>query len=563
MGNLSDFITCKSCTKDKDKRDEDNYYIQETEPIAPKSIIDVKVDQKFFIKKSIKNVYDIYEKISELGNGAFGVVYKVKRKNSGMNPIIRALKEISKEAIINEQSGEEIRNEIEILKNIDHPNIMKIYEFFEDDNNIYLINEYCGGGDVAKLNDIYGEFPEFLLKYIMSQVFLAISFLHSNKVVHGDIKRENIAFVYNGKLSTKEEFDNFFGKIFENEELKNELNEADGIENLSDEAREIIKELCNFELKILDFGSAKMKKIDKINKKLTGIIGTSHYCSPEVIKEKYDFECDEWACGIMMYILLTGIPPFDGNDEDEIFYNVLHNEIDLNIPKLKNISNECKDLIKQLCNKNTKKRIKSGEALKHPFFKNGINFLNLLKGVFSENTKELRRILTNKTLKNQKKDSKFLEMVIAYIGLNFPDKEEAKRAKQIFIDISGGNKHFLITKETFVSRFQKVFNDLSKKEIEDLFDDLDQNESGNIEYEELIRALSDKDKLLSDKNLTEAFNFFDKDNSGFITWNEIAEIIYPEGEIPEKTMNEFLEEIGQKDQNIQIDFNEFKRILTK
>ena len=113
-----------------------------------------------------------------------------------------------------------------------------------------------------------------------------------------------------------------------------------------------------------------------------------------------------------------------------------------------------------------------------------------------------------------------------------------------------------------MSRFEKVFKNLSKKEIEELFDSIDQNETGNIEYEEILRALSDKKKLLSDKNLREAFNFFDSDNSGFITWNEIAQIIYPEGEIPYNIMKEFLEEIGQKDETIKINFWEFKKILT-
>ena len=154
-------------------------------------------------------------------------------------------------------------------------------------------------------------------------------------------------------------------------------------------------------------------------------------------------------------------------------------------------------------------------------------------------------------------------MVIAYIGLNFPDKAEAIKARKIFLEISGGNKHFLITKETFVSRFQKIFNNLTKEDIEQFFDSLDQNGTGNIEYEELIRALSDKNKLLSNKNLGEAFKFFDRDNNGFITWNEIAEIIYPEGQIPENVMEEFLKEIGQNDRNLNIDFFDFKKILTK
>ena len=104
---------------------------------------------------------------------------------------------------------------------------------------------------------------------------------------------------------------------------------------------------------------------------------------------------------------------------------------------------------------------------------------------------------------------------------------------------------------------------LNKDEIEKIFYSLDQNETGNIEYEELILALSDRQKLLSNKNLSEAFRFFDKDNNGFITWNEIAEIIYPEGQIPENIMKKFLEEIDKVDENMKIDFYDFKRVLTK
>ena len=569
MGSLHDLV-CGECIKEKDNPSfdyKDSYYIKEKTFSEPQNVTNIKVDTKYFITKSKKNVYDIYEKISQLGNGAYGTVYKVKRKNTGMKTIIRALKEISKEKMtMNQESSKELKNEIEILKDIDHPNIMKIYEFFEDDENIYLINEYCGGGDVANLHDKYGIFPEFLLKFIMSQVFLAISFLHSNKVVHGDIKRENIAFVYNGKYKTKEEFEKFFEKIFKDKEIQNEINEAPGMDNLSEEAQNIIRELCNYEIKILDFGSAKMKKRDKIGQKLTGIVGTAYYCSPEVIKENYDFECDEWACGVMMYILLTNLAPFPGVDEETIFKNILNKEINVDIPQLNSISNNCKDLIRQLCDKNTNKRIKAENALKHPFFTNGINFANLLKGIYAENTKELKKLYNMKnpfTLKKKYENSKFKDMVVAYIGLNFPDKEVEQKAKKIFLEISGENKHFLITKETFVSRVEKVFKNLTKQEIEELFDRIDQNETGNIEYEEIIRALSDKKKLLNDKNLREAFNFFDTDNSGFITWNEIAKIIYPEGEIPYNIMKEFLEEIGQKDERMKIDFWDFKRILTK
>jgi len=98
-----------------------------------------------------------------------------------------------------------------------------------------------------------------------------------------------------------------------------------------------------------------MKK--KVKEKLSGVTGTIFYCSPEIVKDRYDFECDEWACGIMMYILLTGYPPFVGDTEEEVFQNILENEVDLNVPELKNISESCKDLINKLLNKDPNKKL--------------------------------------------------------------------------------------------------------------------------------------------------------------------------------------------------------------
>ena len=203
---------CGSCVKKGDNKDKrrSSYFINGTDTSAPQSILDIKVNAgNFVIERKNTKVSDIYEKIEKLGEGAFGSVYKVKRKNSTTREIIRALKEISKDSICDSENEEEIRNEIEVLKNLDHPNIMKIFEFFEDENNMYLINEYCDGVDIAGLMDKFGLFPEFLLKYVMFQVFLAISFLHSNKVVHGDIKRENIAYVCLIMIRKKLKLNNF------------------------------------------------------------------------------------------------------------------------------------------------------------------------------------------------------------------------------------------------------------------------------------------------------------------------------------------------------------------
>ena len=551
------------CSKD-DKDDvpgNPQYFIEETPSSFPQSIIDIKVNTgNFIVQREGSKVYDVYEKLQFLGEGSFGSVYKVKRKNSGQREIIRALKEISKEKMcLNEENSEEIRNEISVLKSLDHPNIMKIYEFYEDKENMYLITEFCGG-DAANIQDKYGVLPEFLVKYIMYQVFMAVAFFHANKIVHTDIKRENIAFFYRDEIKDKKEVEDFLKKFFEDKEITEELCDASGLENLSEDALKVAKELSNFDVKILDFGSAKKRNRNK----LSGITGTVYYCSPEIVNDKYDFECDEWACGVMMYILLVNEPPFQGESEEEIFSKILKDEPNLDINPLKDISDNCKDLIKKLLEKDAKKRIKAREALKHPFFTSGINIGNLFKGKYKENTEILKTLYKRKTQEIQdKKGSKFKDMVIAYITLHFSEMEEEKKARKIFMEMAGGDNHFLIRKDTFVHRMGTIYKNESKEKIEELFDNIDENKSGNIEYEELVRALSDRNQLLNDKNLREAFDFFDKDKSGSISWNEIAEIIEPDGSIPKQIMKDFMNEIGQKDENKEITFEEFKSILTK
>jgi calcium-dependent protein kinase len=553
-----------NCEKRKDVEEHSNGQTKE----IPKSLIDIGIDLQNFVRQRNENVFDIYEKLQHLGNGAYGDVYKVKRKNDNE---IRALKEIKKSLLEKVNNYSDIKNEINILKKIDHPNVLKIYEFFEDEKRIYIIMEFCNEGDLFDKTDDCGTMSEFAVKYIMYQVFLAINVLHMKKVVHGDIKTDNIAFMkkkeeteINGTPQNNKKEKNIFKILNEEKSLHKEILQAKNIYQLSPKALNLVKELAKYEVKLVDFGCAKMKKKNDINKKLSGIIGTDFYCSPEVVKNNYDYECDEWAWGVMMYILLSGFPPFDGNTEEEIFEKVLNDNPDLDIPEFKYISNSCKNLISKLLDKNPNKRIKSADALNDEFFTKGINIGNLLAGKETENEEILKNFAKKKSKRfggNEKKNSKFKDAVIAYITLNFVDKEQEKKVNEIYRQLSLDDEKHIITKKTFNEKLKKTFSQLTQEEIDQLFNDLDDNNNEEIEYHELIKGLSDQKYLLNEKNLKEAFNFFDSDSSGDITWNEIANVIFGGKNIPENIISQFLEEIGQKDQNLAINFEEFKKII--
>ena len=554
MGNI---LQQCNCEKTKDVEEQSNDQKKE----IPKSLIDIAIDLKNFVRQRNENVYDIYDKLEHLGTGAYGDVYKVKRKKDNE---IRALKEIKKSLLIEGNNFDEIKNEINILKEIDHPNVLKIYEFFEDKKKIYIIMEFCDEGDLFQKAEDCGVMSEFAVKYIMYQVFLAINVLHLKKVVHGDIKLDNIAFMKKKEINENNKKKDIF-KIFNKEkDLNKEILEANNMDELSEKSLNLLNELSKYEVKLVDFGCAKMKKKNDINEKLSGIIGTAYYCSPEVVKNKYDLDCDEWSCGVVMYILLSGYAPFEGNTEEEIFEKVLNKEPNLNIKELKHISSSCKNLILKLLDKDPNKRIKSADALNDEFFTKGINIGNLLAGMEDENEEILKNFAKKKSKRfggSDKKCSKFKKAVISYITLNFVDKEQENKANEIYRQLSLEDEKHIITKKSFHESMKKSFGQLTQEEIDKLFNDLDDNNNEEIEYHELIKGLTEQKYLLNDQNLKEAFNFFDIDSNGEITWNEIANVIFEGKQIPENIVSQFLEEIGQTDENLAINFEEFKRII--
>ena len=223
----------------------------------------IKITKGNFInykKGLIENDYIIGD---VCGSGAFATVRKVTSKVSGQ---VRALK------IIKKQKGQDSARmylEVEILKKLIHPNIMQIFEFYEDKKNFYIITELCEGGELFDQIVDKGSFSEIEAAWVMKQLMSAINYIHTNNIVHRDLKPENIL------LDTK----------------KNNI------------------------IKIIDWGTARF--FEK-NKKMNKVSGTPYYIAPEVLFEKYDEKCDVWSCGVIMYILLCGYPPFNGETDTEI-----------------------------------------------------------------------------------------------------------------------------------------------------------------------------------------------------------------------------------------------------
>ena len=232
---------------------------------------DLTIKPGDFIRKKIC-ITNFYKQIGDyIGEGNYGRILKMKHLKTDE---IRACKVINKNRVQTGFSEDDIINEIEILKSVEHMNIIKIFEFFSDEQNYYIITEYCEKGDLFDNLDKL-EINEFLISVIIKQIFSAIKYLNFKNIFHGDLKLENILIDNSKKIH---------------------YNHSD---------------LIYITIKLIDFGCSK---IFQSNRKYNEVIGTIYYSSPEVLNNNYNEKCDIWSIGVIMFLLISGKMPFQGND---------------------------------------------------------------------------------------------------------------------------------------------------------------------------------------------------------------------------------------------------------
>ena len=511
----------------------------------PKNIVDVKFKTDILVNEYFCNPFDIYQELEELGEGAYGSVIKVCLKD---NPdTIRAMKIISKDNIVEGQS-ERLVDEIQILKKLEHPNIMKIFEYYNDSNNIYIVSELCDQGDLLGKMRKLGSMSEVVVKFLMDQILNAISYLHDNRVFHGDIKLENVMLYKTGRKNGRR-----FTKI--NNELNSSAKLQYDIENVYKDKNHnlrssvrFVEDMANYEIKLIDFGCSKF--LQRKHNKLSGIVGTSIYCSPEVIDDLYDERSDEWSCGVLMYILLFGEAPFPGDTEEEIFTKVKTCEIDYSSRKFNKVSENCKDLMKKLLKKNKKYRITAKEALKHPFFTENFNPMTALTQ--NKDLNILKRFISLKKL-----PSKLHEVVNAYCCFNFISKEEEKQLRGLFRFMDHENKNKL-TIQDFKKGFKEANIMVSSFELKNIMNILDSDGSNSIEYQEFLRATCDKKLLYRDENLRAVFSVIDNTKKGYATQKDIQRFVLGNNKksLNRSTIQGCTAQIGMK-KNTKLTFEQF------
>ena len=516
---------------------------------APKDINKMKIStNNIFIQHHI-SPWKFYEDLETLGEGNYGIVKKVRLIKHP--DVIRAMKIIPEENIIKGE-GESLIDEIEILKNLEHPNIMKVYESYVYDNNYYIISEMCDQGHLLSKIEKLEKMDQIVVKFLMEQIFNAVAYLHSKNILHGDIKLENI-LLYTASNRGGRRFTYINQDFNENESLTEDINKNYGKKNVSTKSKNYIKDMMNYEIKLIDFGCSKYFVRKNKKKKLKGIIGTSIYCSPEVIDNLYDEKSDEWACGVLMYILLCGQPPFMGDYEEEIFEKIKSCEYDFSHPAFKKVSKNCKDLIKKLLEPKKQLRIKASDALKHPFFTESFD----PNSAMTEN-KDLTML--KQFIHPIRYASKFHEAVIAFLSANFLTVDEENNLRTLFryMDKDGKNA---ISIEQMKKCLEEINIKISDEELQNVFESVDDNGSGYIEYQEFLRNACDIKQLLSESNLRNVFHTI-SGNKETICGEDIKNFVFHDSTVHEDTLKDYFEQFGMKYEQTII-FDEFFAMIKK
>ncbi len=507
-----------------------------------KSISNLPIGLGTIIRKNTKKPDENYIISKSLGEGGYGNVVKVIHKNTGQ---VRAMKIIPKNNLQPGYTEQEIFREINILKKLEHPYIMKLYEFYSDEEFFYLINEFCNEGDLSEKLQKVGRFDEKLVKLLMFQIFSAVLYLHSNNVIHGDLKLENVMVDNISYEEDKKKIDN--NRLSFNKRLSFVTSYKIDIQNIQNVLKEEemnlnkYEHIKNFEIKLIDFGAAKI--FTKYKKQFDDTVGTLVYCSPEVLKNNYDSKCDIWSCGVIMYILLSGEIPFAGDNETEIIKSIMNKKVSFDSSFFNNVSEEAKDLIKKCLVYHKSKRLNAKEALSHPFFKIDIDLNNFFQ---EDLTVEINQVLIR--MKKFSTESKFHQAILVFLAYNYAEKRLTQKLKHIFFYINKSMDGRIKPKE-LLNVFQENKMRITKDEVMKIIKSVDFNNSGAIEYEEFIRIALPKEDLFTDVNLKEAFDLFDINKKGIITVNDMKEVLGMNRDVDEKVVLKFMDDIGYKSMN--------------
>mmetsp|Transcript_21499 Transcript_21499/g.38283 ORF Transcript_21499/g.38283 Transcript_21499/m.38283 type:complete len:476 (-) Transcript_21499:316-1743(-) len=443
------------------------------------------------------NIVDFYEIGKELGKGQFGTTRLATHKKTR---VPHACKTINKAKLQSPDDIEDVRREIAIMKHLSHPNIVKLSEVYEDKKFVHIVMEVCTGGELFDRiveRVYYSEKDAAAAVRTMAKI---IEHCHSRGVIHRDLKPENFLLASVDKDAA---------------------------------------------IKATDFGLSVYFKGGEFFK---DIVGSAYYVAPEVLRKRYNHEADIWSAGVILYILLSGVPPFWGNTEQEIFDSVLRGKPEFESDPWPKISEPAKNLVRKMLQPDPSKRITIKDVLKDPW---------LVENGLASDAPLDESVLSN--IKNFANLNKLKKEAFRYIaGSLAPTQVMELQSTFKKIDIDGNGT---ITLDELRLALSQTFEGQGiEEELLNLMKAADVDGDGTIDYAEFLAATVQLSTLQSDENLEKAFTHFDADGSGTISITELKEGLSNVRGMDMKVIEGLLQEVD-KNGDGQIDFHEFSAMM--
>ena len=438
---------------------------------------------------------------STLGTGSFGFVVKAEDKTTGQ---MRAVKIIKKDKLQKIDANLTLlANELKIMLQMDHPNIIRLYEVYEDPKYFYFVMEFMKGNTLfATLLSEDNNLTENSIRMLFADIMRGIRYLHSCGVCHRDIKPENIMFV--GKK--------------------------------------------NSHVKIIDFGVSKYFFSPENPKKeitLRTQAGSLYYISPEIMEGAYDSRCDIWSAGVILYSLFAGVPPFFDMDPNVVLKKVKNMEYDFKEPVWEQVSPQVIDLIRKMLTKRDI-RFTADQVLEHEWMK-----MNLEHKTYEIQLGSLKKFLMGSTF------SKYVLEIIAACS----SETDNENMGAIFVDIDTDGDG-LITRDELLEGIQDHFN-IFDKELSDMIT-TKYKPTQKLNYTNFLTLVNSMNNYSNfDKRVEKAFNLIDRKGTGKIDGVDIQNALKKmkiQDIIENDSWDDLIKEVD-KDGKGYLDLNDFKNMM--
>ncbi|KAM0940509.1 putative protein kinase CAMK-CDPK family [Dioscorea sansibarensis] len=451
------------------------------------------------------NLRDHYRVGKKLGQGQFGTTYLCVDKSDGKE---YACKAIPKRKLLCREDYDDVWHEIQIMHHLsEHANVVRIRGAYEDALFVHLVMELCAGGELFDRIIQKGHFSEREAAQLIKTIVAVVESCHSLGVMHRDLKPENSCLLV------------LMMMLFSRPRIS-----------------------------VFRFSTTLYEQRDTFS----DVVGSPYYVAPEVLRKCYGPETDVWSAGVILYILLSGVPPFWAETEAGIFRQILKGHLDFESEPWPGISESAKDLISKMLNHDPKKRFTAHEVLCHPWITDD--------GVAPD--KPLDSAVLSR-LKHFSAMNKLKKMALRVIAESLSEAEIGG-LKELFRMIDSDNSG-TITFDELKDGLKRVGSELMESEIQALMTAADIDNSGTIDYGEFLAATLHMNKMEREENLLSAFSYFDKDGSGYITIDELSQACKEFG-LSDVRLDEMIKEIDHSfhlNHDGQINYHEFATMMRK